>query len=224
MAVRRIKRAEGLSARVRQEIEQMIYAGDLPPGSRVNEYALAEQFGVSRGPVREATRALVEAGLLIADPGRGAFVRQMSEVEVAETYDVRALLTGLLCSRAAERRTEAELRQLEIFVEKMEEAIAAGQIAEYYRVNVDFHALINRIADHGCAQRIYNDLIRETHSLRRSLSSPGETNSEHRAIVDAIRRGDAAEARRLGEEHVLHGKKRWRESLQATVPAAASGF
>jgi DNA-binding GntR family transcriptional regulator len=224
VAVRRIKRAEGLSARVRQEIEQMIYAGDLPPGSRVNEYALAEQFGVSRGPVREATRALVEAGLLIADPGRGAFVRQMSEVEVAETYDVRALLTGLLCSRAAERRTEAELRQLEIFVEKMEEAIAAGQIAEYYRVNVDFHALINRIADHGCAQRIYNDLIRETHSLRRSLSSPGETNSEHRAIVDAIRRGDAAEARRLGEEHVLHGKKRWRESLQATVPAAASGF
>jgi len=224
VAVRRIKRAEGLSARVRQEIEQMIYAGDLPPGSRVNEYALAEQFGVSRGPVREATRALVEAGLLIADPGRGAFVRQMSEVEVAETYDVRALLTGLLCSRAAERRTEAELRQLEIFVEKMEEAIAAGQIAEYYRVNVDFHALINRIADHGCAQRIYNDLIRETHSLRRSLSSPGETNSEHRAIVDAIRRGDAAEARRLGEEHVLHGKKRWRESLQATVPAAASAF
>src|SRR3546814_15816966 len=62
MTTRAIQRAEGLASRVYQEIERMICSGDLEPGSRVNEYSLAEQFAVSRGPVREATRAPVETG------------------------------------------------------------------------------------------------------------------------------------------------------------------
>lgn len=214
MALRTIQRNEGLAARVYQEIENMIRSGDLEPGTKVNEYNLAEQFGVSRGPVREATRALVEAGLLISIPARGVFVRQMSESEIGENYDVRALLTGLLCARAAERRTEKQADQLEALVRGMDEAIAAHQIAKYYQINLDYHDLIGRIADHGCAHRIYDDLIRETHSLRRSLHSPGDTNNEHRAIVEAIRAKDVANARALGEEHVLHGKRRWLATLQ----------
>lgn len=223
MSDRRIKRAEGLAARVYQEVEQMILDGQLEPGSRLNEYALAEQFAVSRGPVREATRALVEAGLLVSVPARGVFVREMSSVEIGESYDVRALLTGLMCARAAELRTEADLASLDAFLDAMDAAIAAGRVHEYYRINLEFHDRINRMAEHGWARRVYDDLIRETHALRRSLFSPGQTNSEHRAMVAAIRAGDAEAARRLGEEHVLHGKKRWMESTSAAKPREDSG-
>lgn len=209
MHTRRIERTAGLTTRVYQEIEKMILDGDLAPGSRLNEVYLAEQFAVSRGPVREATRALVKAGLLISIPSRGVFVREMSETEISENYDVRALLTGLVCGRAAERRTDKQIAQLEALVRGMDDAIAAGQVRRYYRINLDFHDLIGRIADHSCAHRIYDDLIRETHSLRRSLFSPGQTNSEHKAIVEAIRERDREKARALGEAHVLHGKERW---------------
>jgi len=215
MTLKPIERAEGLSARVYQEIERMIVSGELEPGGRLNEYSLAEQLAVSRGPVREATRALVEAGLLISIPARGVFVREMSDVEIGENYDVRALLTGLMCARAAERRTVKQVRELDDLVRGMDAAIGAGEIPKYYQINLEFHDLVGRIANHGCAHRLYDDLIRETHSLRRSLSSPGETNSEHRAIVDAIRRQDGEAARALGEEHVLHGKRRWLASLEA---------
>jgi DNA-binding GntR family transcriptional regulator len=216
MNTRRIERAAGLSTRVYQEIEKMILAGDLEPGQRLNEVNQAEQFAVSRGPVREATRALVKAGLLVSIPSRGVFVREMSETEIGETYDVRALLTGLMCSRAAELRSDKQVARLEALVRGMGEAISDGQIPRYYRINLEFHDQIGRIANHGCAHRIYDDLIRETHSLRRALASPGQTNDEHRMIVEAIRDGDKEKARALGEAHVLHGKQRWLATLGAS--------
>lgn len=219
----RIERAEGLAARVYQEIERMILAGDLEPGSRLNEYALAERFAVSRGPVREATRALVEAGLLVSVPTRGVFVREMSDAEIGENYDVRAVLTGLMCARAAELRTDEDVAALEGYVAAMDAAIAVGQVREYYRINLDFHGRINAVSAHSCARRVYDDLIRETHSLRRALFSPGQTNGEHREMVAAIKAGDAEAARRLGEEHVLHGKTRWLASVAAEPPRAATG-
>jgi DNA-binding GntR family transcriptional regulator len=210
-----IERTESLTARVYAAIEDMVVSGSLEPGVRLNEVLLADQLAVSRGPVREATRALVKAGLLVSVPARGVFVRKMSDQEIAENYDVRALLTGLMCERAAQLRTEADVGRLARLVSDMDHAIVEDRVAQYYDINIEFHDLIGRIAGHGCAHRVYDDLIRETHSLRRSLSSPGETNSEHRGMVEAIRAGDAACARRRGEEHVLHGKERWKASLRA---------
>ncbi|RWO30999.1 MAG: FCD domain-containing protein [Mesorhizobium sp.] len=222
LAARPIERTESLGARVYSEIERMILTGDILPGSRINEAVLAGQMAVSRAPVREATRALVEAGLLISIPARGVFVREMSHREIAENYDVRSLLTGLMCAQAAERRTEAETAKLKRVISDMDTAIAAGRIVRYYEINLAFHELIGRIADHSCARRVYNDLIRETHFLRRWLSSPDQTNLEHRSIVEAIECGDAELARRRGCEHVLNGKARWKASIETTAPAAVA--
>ena len=210
-------RCETLTERVAGAIQEMLISGALEPGERVNEAALAENLAVSRGPVREATRALVGAGMLTVIPGRGVFVRRMSNKEIAENYDVRALLTGFICSRAAMRRTEAEIAELSRLVDEMELADRECRITDYYRVNIDFHKAIGEIASHGCANRLYdeihNDLIRGMHNLRRSLAVPMQTNSEHRQIVDAIRCGDVDRARSCGEEHVLNGKERWKASL-----------
>lgn len=213
MPVQPLQRAESLSSQVYREIERLVLSGQFEPGSRLNEYTLAEQLGVSRGPVREATRALVQTGLLVAIPARGVFVREMSSVEIGENYDVRALLTGLMCARAAERRTGTTVGELNALIVQMDEAIAQGAIVAYYKANLEFHNVIARVADHACSSRIYEDLIRETHFLRRSLHAPAQTNEEHRSIVEAIARGDVEGARRLGEEHVIHGKNRWLASL-----------
>lgn len=220
-SVQRVQRAESLASQVYREIERLVLTGQLEPGSRINEYGLAEQLGVSRAPVREATRALVQAGLLAAIPARGVFVREMSHTEIAENYDVRALLTGLMCARAVERRTETAIAELSALIVAMDEAIGRRAIIAYYKANLEFHNLIAQMADHACSSRIYDDLIRETHFLRRSLHAPAQTNEEHLAIVTAIAEGDAERARRLGEEHVNHGKRRWLASLdeQTQEPA-----
>lgn len=214
MPVKPLQRAESLSAQVYREVERLVLSGQLEPGSKVNEYTLAEQLGVSRGPVREATRALVQAGLLVAVPARGVFVRELSEIEISENYDVRALLTGLMCARAAERRTDSVIAELNRLIVEMEEAIGQRAILAYYKANLAFHGLIAQVADHACSSRIYDDLIRETHFLRRSLHAPAQTNEEHRDMVAAIAAGDVERARRLGEEHVFHGKRRWLSSLK----------
>lgn len=212
-----IDQGETLTERVAGAIKEMLISGALEPGDRLNEAALAEKLAVSRGPVREATRALTGAGLLTVIQGRGVFVRKMSNKEIAENYDIRALLTGFICSSAAQRRTEDEVTELTNFVAEMELADCENRITDYYRVNIEFHVAIGRIANHCFANQLYNeihnDLIRGMHNLRRALAVLPQTNSEHRQIVDAIRLGNAERARQCGEDHVLNGKERWKASL-----------
>lgn len=218
MDPKELDRSETLTERVAAVIHEMLISGALSPGERVNEAALADKLAVSRGPVREATRALVGAGLLTIIPARGVFVRKMSNQEIAENYDIRALLTGFICSRAAERRTEADIAELINLIEEMELAFREGRITDYYRININFHDAIGQIANHSCANQIYHDLIynyfiRPMHNLRRSLAVPEQNINEHRQIVDAIRFGNLELARKCGEDHVLNGKERWKASL-----------
>ncbi len=88
-------KAHSLSSLVRRELEKLILSGEFAPGERLNEYVLAARFSVSRGPVREACRALAEKGLLDLVPNRGVFMRKIDEGHAAALYDVRAGLFAL---------------------------------------------------------------------------------------------------------------------------------
>lgn len=217
MDLKALDRGKTLTERVAGAIQEMLISGVLEPGERLNEAGLAEKLAVSRGPVREATRALAGKGLLKVIPGRGVFVQKLSNKEIAENYDVRALLTGFICSIAAKRRTADQIVELDNLVEEMELADREGQTTEYYRINISFHNSIGEIANHSCANRLYDEIHHDLnlgmHNLRRALAVPLQTNSEHRQIVDAIRYGNIDHARQCGEEHVLNGKERWKESL-----------
>jgi DNA-binding GntR family transcriptional regulator len=96
----------------------------------------------------------VQAGLLVAIPARGVFVREMSHTEIGENYDVRALLTGLMCARAAERATDASIAELNRLIVRMDQAIGRHAIVAYYKANLEFHNLIAQMADHACSSRI----------------------------------------------------------------------
>src|SRR5580698_9457500 len=114
--------SNSLPALVQVEIEQLILRGELAVGQRINESELAGRFGTSRGPIREALRALEESRLVRSEKNRGVFVREISVAEADEIYDVREALDQLIGQRVAERVTPEQLHGLEAVLGEMDAA------------------------------------------------------------------------------------------------------
>src|SRR5580692_5927653 len=112
----RARRSKSLSSLAAEELERMIINGELQSGDRINESTLAQMFGISRGPIREACRSLEKSGLVRVVTNRGVFVREMSVAQAAEIYDVRAHLFGLVGRLAALRATERDVAELQRMV------------------------------------------------------------------------------------------------------------
>lgn len=208
-----LRKSQSLTTLVSKELERLILSGEIKAGERLNEQALADRLGVSRGPVREARRFLESAGLVQSVPHKGVYVRTLGQREILENYDARAYVTGFMCWRVAMNGTSAQHKTLLTLVDAMDAAIAKGDLGRYYRKNLDFHRALSDFADHRKTAQIYEDLGKETHHHRLMVSKPEQSNTEHREIVAAIIAGDADTARRLGEDHVLAGKKRWLATL-----------
>jgi DNA-binding GntR family transcriptional regulator len=212
------RRANSLTAIVQREVERLIVSGEIPAGERLNEQHLATRLGVSRGPVREALRALERAGLVHAVVNLGMFVRQVSQEEAAEMYEMRGLVFGFSCARLAETATAEQKAGLRRLIGKMDEAIAAGDAAGYYRLNLQFHDDIMEYAGHSRANQIYQSLVKEGHLFRRQslqpVTSMQESNAEHARMVAAIEAGDAEDARRAAEEHHSGGRRRWLAAVE----------
>ena len=111
--------ASSLPMLVQEEIERLIMTGELPVGSRINESDLAQRFNTSRGPIREALRALEEAGLLRTEKNRGMFVRELSLVEADEIYELREALEQIIGRRAALAITPDGVDRLQTMVGAM---------------------------------------------------------------------------------------------------------
>ncbi len=201
-----------LSSLVRRELEKLILSGEFAPGERLNEYALAARFSVSRGPIREACRALAEKGLLDLVPNRGVFMRKIDEGNAAALYDVRAGIFASAVRLLASRITPEQLTALDELLRKMDEAAATQSLDDYYPLNLEFHDSLMRFAGNSRLHTLYGELIRELHLFReRALLHDGGlavSNAEHRRIVDALRARDAAAATEEAFNHVLSGKAR----------------
>lgn len=219
-------RENSLSGVVRHEIERLILSGELPTGSRVNENAVALRLGVSRGPVREACRALVELGLLDLIPNRGVFVRRLDRHDVEEVYDLRAGLTGLAGSLVVPRITDADVDRLRILVQEMDNAATAGDFRTFYPINLEFHDVILQLTGNSRLMRSYRALIKEfqlfrAHGLVQS-DALRESNQEHHAILDALERRDSAAAYDTSFRHVQHGKQRMFAAFDKLTQAGAN--
>jgi DNA-binding GntR family transcriptional regulator len=207
-----IIRTQSLTILVQRELERAILAGDIKPGERINEHHIAERLRVSRGPVREGLCGLERAGLVEAQVNRGVCVREVSVEQALEIYEMRGLITGFACARLASASTAEQRAELGGIVQGMERAAAAGDRAGYYDINLAFHERLRQFAGNRCAKAIYNALVKESPLCRRqslfSSRNMRESNAEHAGILDAIRRGDAGAARRVGEEHIIGGRHR----------------
>ena len=128
-----------LTRLVGEALEKMILAGELPPGSKLNEVALAERLGVSRGPLREAFRTLEESGLIRQEKNRGAFVREIELSEAADIYEVRAGLDATAGRLLAERATPEQLAVLREFAAGMQRAAGVNDVDAFHALNLAFH-------------------------------------------------------------------------------------
>ena len=199
-------------AAVQHELERMIAVGELKGGNRINESALALKLGISRGPIREACRTLEQTGLLRSEINRGFFVREISMKEALDIYDLRAQLAWMAGRLAAAAITPERLDELDAMVARMDDAAEANDMGSYYPLNIEFHTRIVEIADNHKLTQLWPLLEDALHLYRsRSFILPGSlraSNYDHRAIVAALREGNAEGAGRLLSEHILKGKAR----------------
>jgi DNA-binding GntR family transcriptional regulator len=209
-------RTRSLSNVVQAEIERMIIDGELKPNERVNENALSQRLGVSRGPIREACSALAAMGLIEIIPNRGFFIRALSNDEAQDLSEARASVFGCMAMMAAERVTDEEIALLKGLVTQMEKLASGGDVHIYYPVNLEFHQQIAALSGNKRLAAIYASFVRELHIQRyRALSSPDVlhiSNSEHRAIVEALEQRNPAKALIAARAHILNGIERTRKA------------
>ena len=197
---------------VQKELERMILAGDLAVGAKLNEADVAELLGVSRGPVREAFRALEESGLVRLEKNRGVFVRQIGVAEADELYEVRAALDEWAGRRVAQSATQEQVKELRAICERMDRAAARNDVDAYWPLNLEFHDRLVAFAGNGKLLATYRRLVNELSLFRRQTLALGGTLPvsirEHREIVDRIASGNAAAAGKALHDHVMASRER----------------
>lgn len=201
-----------LTTVVQQEIERAILVGEYAPGFKLNEAALAEKMGVSRGPVREAFRMLDEAGLVRTEKNRGVFVRDIPVDEAIEIFDLRAAMDELVGKQLAVHITAPQLKEIRALVSAMEKAVKALDAHSYHLLNLRFHDRLVELAGNRKLTAIYRKLIKELSLFRRLNLADGWlmpiSAGEHRRIVTAIASSDAQKAGRAMFDHVMDSKQR----------------
>ena len=207
-----VLQSNSLPGLVQRELERMIVAGDLAAGAKLNEVAIAESLGVSRGPVREAFRALEESGLVRLEKNRGVFVRQIAVEEADEIYELRAVLDEFVGKRAAQRATAVDVKALRSLVDRMDRAVARNDIDAYHGANLEFHDTLVALAGNAKLLAMYRRLVNELHLYRRAtLAQVGALPTsvrEHHDILDRIAAGQAAAAGRALFDHAMGSRER----------------
>ena len=215
-------RSSSLPMLVHKELERMILAGELAVGAKLNEEAVAELLGVSRGPVREAFRAIEESGLVRLEKNRGVFVRQISVEEADEIYEVRAALEEWVGRRLARTASADQIRELKAIVERMDRAAAKNDLDAWHALNLEFHDRLVEFAGNGKLLAVYRRLVNELQLFRRqTLAQRGSLpvfTREHREIVAKIASRNASAAARALHDHVIGSRERMHLGRPASGP------
>jgi DNA-binding GntR family transcriptional regulator len=219
-----------LHHQVADRIRAAILEGEIQPGEWLRQEQLAQEYGVSQMPVREALKELAAEGLVEHLPYRGARVIAFSAEDVADLYAHRSFLEGRAARAAASRITPAELAELKRLQAQMKENLAPEYLAEYRQLNRHFHQLIFSASRRAYLGRTLNQMwaafpnmlwsnfaqTAEKPLPQRDASDPGE----HDAIIAALEKGDGAEAERLMQQHILSAGR----ELVATLEPDPAGF
>jgi DNA-binding GntR family transcriptional regulator len=187
-------------------IREAILSGRFPPGQRLVADELAQEFGTSRMPVREALQRLENAGLVSITPHRGAVVNELSEQEIVEVYHIRAVLEGLAARLAAPRLGPADYDRLNALIDDMAStSTAEPDLEQLLRGNRDLHEIIWQAAQAPRLHELLENLYDASRRFRNiSILLPGRLDQiveEHRRIVRALAAGDPAAAERFANEH-----------------------
>ncbi|MER7397947.1 FCD domain-containing protein [Streptomyces sp. NPDC000151] len=209
-------RRSALSDQVIAQLRAQITSGEWPVGARIpTEPELVEQLGVARNTVREAVRALAHNGLLDIRQGSGTYVvatselagvmnRRFAEADPRHVAELRSALEAEAARRAAERRTEADLKQLDAALQRREQAWESGAAAAFVEADATLHMAIVAASHNEVLAELYADLggvLREF--LRADVGDElrPESHMDHSRLVDAIRAGDGERAATEASSH-----------------------
>jgi DNA-binding GntR family transcriptional regulator len=197
---------ESLSAGVVNRLEEEILRGLRRPGDRLDERQLAEQFGMSRTPVREALQRLAATGLVVARGRQGLQVAQMSLADLLDAFSVVAELEGLASAQAARRIRPEQKARLQDAHRVCAETAGAEDADAFYRANLDFHETIAAASHNRILQDELRRLTLKVSPYRRTITyQPGRMHSsipEHERVMEAILRGDGPQAAQMMRAHV----------------------
>lgn len=215
-------RDTSLAKLVRDDVLALILRGEIEPGQRINEPDVAARLRVSRVPVREALRELESTGLVSSRKHAGVFVRTLQPKEVADLYEMRALLDGHAGRRAAalaDAPRRALVKRLTALLREMKGHARKRDVQAYYAANLAFHWAVVEAADNAALAHTYRGIVQQLHlsrlkNLARDVGMRASVD-EHEPIVAALADGDGARAQALLERHVAAAHERLVERLGA---------
>jgi len=196
---------------VAESLRQRIFNRELAPGSWIDELKIAEAYGISRTPLREALKVLAAEGLVTMKVRRGAYVTEVSDRDLAEVYHLLSLLESDAASVVATQASDAELAELQALHQQLETAALPSRHdrEQFFRVNEQFHMRLLEMADNKWSRQMVADL-RKVMKLNRhnSLLKTGrieESLAEHRQVMAALAQRDAAGAMARMQDHFRNG-------------------
>jgi DNA-binding GntR family transcriptional regulator len=221
--IRELDAPVSLRAQVAASLRGAVVSGQMTPGETYSVPAMAQRFGVSATPVREAMLDLVNDGLLVAVRNKGFRVAELSDRDLDEITEMRVLLEAPTVGALAGRVTDEQLDRLVSTAEEVQRHAEAGELVDYVETDRALHLALLAL---GGNQRLVGAVeqlrARSRLSGLESLAGQGrlaESAREHLAILAAVRRGDGLDAERLTAAHVRHARGIW-AGREETSPGA----
>jgi DNA-binding GntR family transcriptional regulator len=206
-----------MSAAVAEDLRRRILNGEFAAGFQLRQDALAEEFGVSRIPIREALMQIEAEGLVKIHPHRGAIVSELSIGEIEELFELRILLEPRLLKASASRLNQADYQSLNGILEEYSSELRAKHVGRWGELNTEFHMLLYRHAEQPRSLAIVANLLQECdRHTRLQLSLTGgmeRAEGEHLRLVRLCADGKVGEACALLEVHIDHVGKSLRQFL-----------
>ncbi len=205
-------------------IREDIVNGVFAPGQRLTEDTIAEGYGVSRVPVREALRTLEAEGFAYSRPYAGTFVAELTEAEAADLLEIRALLEPLCAGRAALRHSPEQLGRLKELTALGQDAVRTGRLDDLTRLNSRFHEVLAEASGSALLTQLITQLgwkIAWVYAVELPRRA-GDSWAEHEQICAALEARDAELAQRLVTEHIAHATTAYR-LRDHRCPTAGSG-
>lgn len=196
---------------VAERLRQRIFAHELTPGTWIDEQKLAEQYGISRTPLREALKVLASEGLVELKPRRGCYVTEIRAQDLDDIFPIIAMLEGRCAGEAVRRMTPSELAVLRRTHDNLEASAREGRIEDFFEANQEFHRLLQEFAGNRWLLQVIQDLRKVLKLARHnSLSLEGrlqQSLDEHRLIMAALEAGDAKLAEQRMHDHLVSGRQ-----------------
>ncbi|CAH0243942.1 HTH-type transcriptional repressor RspR [Microbacterium oxydans] len=214
-----VKRGESLGAQVARVLRQRIVRGELAPGARITEEALAEEFDVSRGPIRDALTQLSFEKLVEVQRPRGVYIVGLSPDDVEQLYSLRGALEQLALSRAMRVEDAARWAPMAAAVGRMGTAADNGDHAAFVTADLDFHSQIYALADHPRLEGAWNQYLPTFTALLDVTINHDEdlheSSGDHMKLLDVMRTGTPEKAAEVLASHLDGARDRMLSEITA---------